>query len=219
MQSRVLEQTGLGGPALGIHVGCHYGPVIEDGGDLYGDCVNAAARVAGLAKVGQIIATEAVVAQLAGPARETVRRLDRVTVRGKREPLAIYEFVWQETEELTMLGTSFGEDRVPRLRLAYGDRVLWFDGAGAGQVGLGRDAVCDIVVGDRKASRQHARIEKRRDKFVLVDHSSNGTFVAIAGETEVCLRREELMLRGRGRIGLGHRTAEAEATVVEFFCE
>ncbi len=220
MHVRVLEQTGLGGPALGIHVGCHYGPVIEDGGDLYGDCVNAAARVAGLARVGQIIATQEVVAQLAGPARDTVRMLDRVTVKGKREPLQIYEFMWQEdAEEQTTLGTRFGEDRVPRLRLAYGERVLWFDGSGAGQVGLGRDAVCDIVVGDRKASRQHASIEKRRDKFVLADHSSNGTFVAIGDEPEVCLRREELMLRGRGRIGLGHRTSEAEATVVEFLCE
>ncbi len=219
MHARVLEQTGLGGPALGIHVGCHYGPVIEDGGDLYGDCVNAAARVAGLAKVGQILATQEVVAQLAGPARDQVRMLDRVTVRGRREPLAIYEFVWQDTEELTTLGTRFGEDRVPRLRLAVGDRVLWFDGAGAGHVDLGRDAVCDVVVGDRKASRQHARIEKRRDKFLLADHSSNGTFVAIAGEPEVCLRREELMLRGRGRIGLGHPTGEAETTVVEFVCE
>jgi len=219
MHVRVLEQTGLGGPALGIHVGCHYGAVIEDGGDLYGDCVNAAARVAGLAKVGQIIATQEVVAKLAGPARDKVRLLDRVTVKGKRESLEIYEFVWQDSEDLTTMGTRMPEDRVPRLRLAYGDRVIWFDGSGAGQVGLGRDAVCDIVVGDRKASRQHASIEKRRDKFVLVDHSSNGTFVAIADEPEVCLRREELMLRGRGRIGLGHRTSEAEATVVEFFCE
>jgi class 3 adenylate cyclase len=219
MHVRVLEQTGLGGPALGIHVGCHYGTVIEDGGDLYGDCVNAAARVAGLAKVGQIIATQEVVAKLAGPTRDNVRLLDRVTVKGKRESLEIYEFVWQDSEDLTTMGTRMPEDRVPRLRLAYGDRVIWFDGSGAGQVGLGRDAVCDIVVGDRKASRQHASIEKRRDKFVLADHSSNGTFVAIADEPEVCLRREELMLRGRGRIGLGHRTSEAEATVVEFFCE
>ena len=63
--------------------------------------------------------------------------LDRVTVRGKREPLEIYEFIWQDsTEELTMMGTGLPEERVPRLRLAYGDRLLWFDGAGAGQVVL-----------------------------------------------------------------------------------
>ena len=220
MHVRVVEQTGLGGPALGIHVGCHYGAVIENEGDLYGDCVNAAARVAGLAKVGQILATQEVIARLAGPARDNVRMLDRVTVRGKREPLEIYEFIWQDsTEELTMMGTGLPEERVPRLRLAYGDRLLWFDGSGAGHVQLGRDAVCDIVVADSKTSRSHARIEKRRDKFVLVDHSSNGTFVAVANEPEVCLRREELMLRGRGRIGLGHRTSDADATVVEFSCE
>ncbi|MET0680449.1 MAG: FHA domain-containing protein, partial [Burkholderiales bacterium] len=198
----------------------HHGAVIENEGDLYGDCVNAAARVAGLAKVGQILATQEVIARLSGPTRENVRMLDRVAVRGRREPLEIYEFIWQDsTEELTMMGTGQPEERVPRLRLAYGDRLLWFDGAGAGQVGLGRDAACDIVVADSKTSRQHARIEKRRDKFVLVDHSSNGTFVKLGREAEVCLRREELMLRGRGRIGLGHRTGEAEATVIEFSCE
>jgi class 3 adenylate cyclase len=219
MQMRVLEQTALGGPALGIHVGCHYGAVMESAGDLYGDCVNVAARVAGLAKVGQIITTSEAVNRLAGPARERVRLLDRVTVRGKREPVEIYEFVWQDSDELTTLGTRFAEERVPRLKLAFGDRDLWFDGAGGGGVTLGRDASCDIVIGDRKTSRQHARIEKRRDKFVLADHSSNGTYVAIAGEAEVCLRREEVMLRGHGRIGLGHRTTDAEATVVAFSCE
>ena len=219
MQVKVLEQTGLGGPALGIHVGCHYGAVMESAGDLYGDCVNVAARVAGLARVGQIITTSEAVGRLSGPVQEKVRLLDRVAVKGKREPVEIYEFVWQDSEELTTLGTRFAEDRVPRLKLGFGERELWFDGAGGGAVTIGRDASCDIVIGDRKTSRQHARIEKRRDKFVLADHSSNGTFVAIAEELEVCLRREEVMLRARGRIGLGHRTTDTEATVVEFTCE
>jgi len=219
MQIRVLEQTGLGGPALGIHVGCHYGAVMESAGDLYGDCVNVAARVAGLAKVGQIITTSEAVSGLSGPVQEKVRLLDRVAVKGKREPVEIYEFVWQDSEELTTLGTRFADDRVPRLKLGFGERELWFDGSGGGGVTIGRDASCDIVIGDRKTSRQHAKIEKRRDKFVLADHSSNGTFVAIADEPEVCLRREEVMLRAHGRIGLGHRTTDAEATVVEFTCE
>ena len=65
---------------------------------------------------------------------------------------------------------------------------------------LGRDAQNDIVIADRKASRLHARVERRRDKFVIVDQSSNGTFVTVDGEPEIMLRREELMLRGRGRV-------------------
>jgi len=219
MHLRVFEQHALGGPTLAIHVGCHYGAAIESGGDFYGDAVNVAARIAGVAKVGQIIATQDVVARLDAALREKTRMLDRVVVKGKREPLEIHEFVWQDSEELTMLGTRLTEDRVPRLRLSFGGGELWFDGSGTGAVSLGRDATCDIVLHDPKASRQHAKIERRRDKFVLADHSSNGTFVAIVGEDEIGLRREELILRLRGRIALGHRTSDPDATVVEFVCE
>jgi class 3 adenylate cyclase len=219
MHVRVFEQRALGGPALAIHVGCHFGPTIESAGDFYGDAVNVAARVAGVAKVGQIIATQDVVARLDRALRDKTRMLDRVPVKGKREPLEIHEFVWQDSEELTMLGTRMTEERVPRLRLSFAGQELWFDGSGTGAVTLGREATCDIVLHDPKASRQHAKIERRRDKFVLVDNSSNGTFVAIPGEGEIALRREELILRLRGRFALGHRTSDPEATVVEFSCE
>ena len=69
---------------------------------------------------------------------------------------------------------------------------------------------------DRKASRLHARIERRRDKYVLIDHSTNGTFCVVQGEREVELRREELLLRGRGRIVFGHSADEPGSDVVEF---
>lgn len=85
-----------------------------------------------------------------------------------------------------------------------------------GSVVLGRDAQCNIVVSDRNASRQHARIERRRDKFFLVDQSTNGTFVSIPNEPEVVLRREELMLRGTGRIGFGHSVDLADTETVTF---
>ena len=219
MQLRIFEQHALGGPTLGIHVGCHWGSAIESGGDLYGDAVNVAARIAGLAKVGQIIATQDVVARVKSGLRDKIRMLDRVVIKGKREPLEIHELVWQDSDEVTMLGTRMTEDRMARLRLLVAGREHWFDGSGAGSFKLGRDATCDIVIGDLKASRQHARIERRRDKFVLVDHSSNGTYVQIAGEGELMLRREELILRLAGRIALGLHTGDPQATVVKFYCE
>ena len=40
---------------LGIRIGFHAGPVLEERGDVFGDAVNTAARMAGLAKCGQII--------------------------------------------------------------------------------------------------------------------------------------------------------------------
>jgi hypothetical protein len=70
-------------------------------------------------------------------------------------------------------------------------------------------------VTDPAASRQHATIEIRGDKFVLVDHSVNGTFVAW-GATETHLRREEMILPPRGRLGLGAPTSTKGVTVLAF---
>jgi len=54
-------------------------------------------------------------------------------------------------------------------------------------------------------------------QYTLVDESTNGTYVAIEGDREVMLRRESVMLRGRGKIALGTST-ESAAEVVLFDC-
>jgi predicted component of type VI protein secretion system len=72
------------------------------------------------------------------------------------------------------------------------------------------------VVPDHQASRLHARIELRRDRFVLVDQSMNGTYLQIEGETEVCLRRDEVTLKGTGLISLGRANASEAAIHIRF---
>ena len=211
--------SSLGGLSLGIHVGCHYGPVLDNAGDIYGDSVNVVARIVGLAKTGQVILTREVVDRLSDGMRQNVRPLGDVTVKGRREPVEILEYVWEGSPELTTVRLATSTQRSARLRLVCAEHEQWLDGSGPDSITLGRDAASDIVILDREASRQHARIEKRPDRFVLVDHSSNGTFVVIGTEAEVWVRREELILRGRGRIALGRSTTDSSATVVDFFSE
>ena len=218
MQEKTAEQVEPGAPGLGIHIGCHFGPVLENAGDLFGDTVNLAARVAGLAKSGQTITTADTVAKLSPALAERARMLDGVPVKGKRKAVMIYEFLWQDSDDLTALSTRIVQGRAAHLALSCEGRTWRFEGPG--DLTLGRDGTCDITVGDRKASRLHARLERRRDKFVLVDNSSNGTWVQITGETEVVvLRREELMLRASGLIGLGHSPADGQGAPVKFSCE
>ena len=64
----------------------------------------------------------------------------------------------------------------------------------------------------------HARLERRRDKFVLVDQSSNGTYVTVDGEPEIELRREEMILRGRGHLSFGHAYEDDTSEVLAFSC-
>ena len=84
------------------------------------------------------------------------------------------------------------------------------------------DEICFIgpVQADRDVSFTHGKIELRMGKFVLVDHSANGTYLSLDGDRrEYVLRREEYALRGHGWFRLGQSRAVASAEVVEFFCE
>lgn len=216
MHEAIAAERAADSAALGIHIGCHVGTVIENGGDLYGDAVNLAARVAGLAKVGQIITTEETVGCLCEALATRTRELHRVAVKGKREDVLLCEYLWEEADELTMVGTRWSTPGGARLALRMDQRQLTLGSPGPEEATFGRDSGCDFIVADPKASRKHARIERRGDKFVLVDHSSNGTWVTSGGGEPVVLRREELMLRGVGAIGFGHSPDAPQAVRVEF---
>ena len=199
-----------------IRVGFHAGPVIEEKGDVFGDTVNVAARMAGLAKGMQIMTTRTTVDALPAALRASTRPIATLAVKGKAEELVVCEVLWQEGDDLTMAAGSLqvAEPKV-ELVLRHGGREVVLSGDRP-TVMAGRDSACDLVISDPKASRQHARIEKRRDKFFITDQSSNGTFITFAGEGEVALRREEAMLRRSGRIVFGHSAADATGDSLEF---
>src|SRR5262245_14278578 len=202
--------------AIGVHIGCHFGPVIEVNGDLFGDAVNLASRVAGLAKPGQIILTDDTFSRLSPTVASRTRELNRVAVKGKREDIAIWEYLWQEVAELTALSTRAASMRGSHLLLRHGGSEIILGHGGPTKATFGRDATCDFVIEHQRTSRSHARVELRFDKFFVVDHSSNGTWVSIGNESPMVLRREELILRGSGVLTFGRTPDDAEAARVEF---
>jgi adenylate cyclase len=216
MQLKVTALPAVSNVKRAIRVGFHVGPVIEDSSDVFGDTVNMAARMAGLARGMQIITTLATVERLSPALRSSTRQIAALSVKGKGDDIEVCEIIWQAGEDLTMATASIARALTQtKLHLTHGASELVLEQANA-TVLLGRDAGCQIVLADRKASRVHARIERRRDKFFLVDQSSNGTFVTFSGEPEIVLRREEVMLRGQGRIVFGHSIGESSGETVEF---
>ena len=220
MQNRISMQDPVSGQQMAIRVGMAYGPVIEREGDVYGDCVNVASRMAGLAKAGQIITTREVVDELPAELRSMTRSLDFMSVKGKAEDLAVYEILPRAIEDLTTLASQPGRPaaRAAQLYLRHGDREL-VPGPEMKAIKFGRDPTSDIPINDRKASREHARIERRRDKFVLIDRSSNGTYVTFEGQPEMAIRREEAILYGKGSLSFGHPYADDPTEVVTFRIE
>ncbi len=216
MQLRIDALPAAGPVKRTIRVGFHFGPVIEENNDVFGDTVNLAARMAGLAKGGQIVTTAVTADRLPPSLRSSTRRIAALAVKGKGDDVEVCDVIWQAGDDVTMMTPSLSAQARPiELDLQQGANRLTLTPTHTGIV-LGRDLACELVVAGHMASRQHARIERRRDKFFLVDQSTNGTFVAFAGEPEIILRREEVMLRAQGRIALGHSVDELTDEVIAF---
>lgn len=216
MQVKVFGLPAVSNVKRAIRIGFHSGPVIEADNDVFGDTVNMAARMAGLAKGMQIITTLDTVERLSPALQNSTRKIAALAIKGKGDDVEVCEVIWQDSEDLTMATPSIRPAAtVTRLRVVHGGKELVLDQSSDALL-LGRDAGCHIVLADRMASRVHARIERRRDKFFLVDQSTNGTYLTLAGESEITLRREEAFLRGRGQIAFGHSLGQSGEDTVEF---
>lgn len=89
-----------------------------------------------------------------------------------------------------------------QLILCCGSETYRFDSRQS-IVTIGRDPGNDIVVNSPKASRKHCRIVYRLGSYVLVDVSTNGTFVAQGSGEEHIVRKNMATLHSPGRLGFG----------------
>ena len=218
MQLAIQQVPAVGDARIGVRIGFHHGPVVARDGDVFGDTVNIAARLSSLAIRGQIMTSRETVEHMSPAQRRLTRRLYSITVKGKANEVDLYEILWEESEEQTTLASQRTmAKRADKLRLTYlGNEIVLEPGSDT--VILGRDKEAGIVIIDRMASRSHAKIECRLGKFLLRDHSANGTYIAFEDEAELLLRREEIMLRGRGEIAFGQPRSTA-SDVMQFVCE
>jgi class 3 adenylate cyclase len=210
-------ETCTDGSPVAIRIGMHFGPAIIEGGDVFGDAVNIAARMAAQAKAKQIITTQDTLDKLPPAMRASTRFVDHAPIKGKKEEIDIFEIIWQE-EDVTRMATGMILDKPTpeaKLTLTYNGQTVELSKQRPGLV-MGRSQNCDLTINEKLASRQHVRIELRRDKFFIVDQSTNGTHVLVDGAPEEFLRREEIPLTGNGRISLGRGFSEDPQEVVEF---
>ncbi len=222
MQERISSGLVVQGRNISIRVGFHFGPVIvEADGDVYGDAVNTAARMAGQAKAGQILTTASTVDKLSDLWKASTRQIDRAAVKGKKDEIDMIEILWQR-EDVTRMSTSFkpgGETaKKAKLLLRYRDQSVEVNESNSSIV-MGRADENDLVVKNTLISRLHARIEYRKGNFVLVDQSINGTYVRTSSGEELFVRRDNYPIKGNGIIGLGQRLAPESPDAISFQCE
>jgi class 3 adenylate cyclase len=205
----------VGTTKLGLRIGFQAGPVIERDNDIFGDTVNLASRLAGQAAKGQVLTSEETAALLSPAVRTRTRTLYSVHVKGKADSVTLCELLWRQGADITDIAGNTAAAPAGKLWLKH--RGADIDGWDP-TLHVGRDKDCHLVVTGENASRQHCTIERRLGKFVVRDHSTNGTYVTVEGEPEFVLHREEYILRGHGWISFGDPRAQA-SDPLEYFCE
>lgn len=195
---------------LSVRVGFHWGEAIPDQGDVYGNAVNIAARVSGLANTDEIMVTQEVVSRLSVVNAASAQLLDRISVKGVEEPLEIHRLQWrqEDVDQATVLFTlpatrdtgRRGGEFLLSLNCNGQEATLLTDGE---SVTIGRGDNNSIRTIHGAASRVHATIERKAGKFVLTDRSTNGTYVSKHGAPAVFVHRDSITLDGEGVLAVG----------------
>jgi hypothetical protein len=215
MQQRVADIPPVSGLKLAIRIGLHVGMVSDTDDELSGDAVTNTARIVGAARRDQILCSSELVSELGPQSPLKLRPMSELgNIAQDGEHFDIFQIEWSmhpvpgQFSVLSIMPPT-------RLSICYRDQNHLLDDK-MRVLTVGRDLSNKVHIDDRKASRSHARIEKRNSGFYLVDTSTNGTFVSFAGRQEVLVKRNEILLEGTGTIGFGASKTDPTATCADF---
>lgn len=122
------------------------------------------------------------------------------------------------TEELDASRLRSIFNREHRLYLTYHNTIKDLGSKNHGCI-VGRAKDCDLMVKSDLASRHHAQLVFRKGKFVLIDQSTNGTFVKPQNGKEVYVQSEETPLSGSGFISLGKAVTVDNEHLIYYSCQ
>lgn len=218
MQRRIADLPPVSGVRLTIRIGVHFGSLNQDKDGLSGNATEIGRSLLNLAGSGQIVTCDMTAACLSKPLQDGLLPIGGdmtlSTPLGDCQLFEIRERPGQGSYRPTATATAIAESPAERLFVRVNGAAYVIDNA-APRMSFGRDKDCSYVLRGSKVSRHHAVIEKRgRSGFVLVDQSTNGTYLKLEGRDEQRLQETEAIISGRGKIGFGHST-EVDGDVVE----
>lgn len=217
MQRRCALLPPISKAGLGLRIGIHYGPARQRAADAPGPTEEMTPRLVARLADGGIAASEPVVGalsvelqQLAGPGL------------GISGGVSVHELDWRKGVLFSESSTGAAWASTGRQPSAGVFLVLRLDGKEFGFgidhpiITLGRDRSNDIVIVDKNASRKHCGIVQQLNGYVLVDLSTNGTYVTPDAGPAFVLRLGMELLHGSGRITCGRPYDETARNVLEF---
>lgn len=200
MQAAIGKLPFFARSTLGVRIAFHSGDVSVLHGHVLGAAARLAAQLVEQAKSAQIITSSGTAAALGKSYEDRIQRAAQT---------GVCELVWAKPAAPPIAHDS--------LRLKYGRTEVTPQWSANGFFRIGRDLECGLVIVASHVSRRHCTIERRGDEYIVIDHSTNGTYVSDDGAAEIELQDSEVRIGKHGWLAIGQPRASSQEIVEYFF--
>lgn len=201
------------GTRIGIRIGIDAGPEEQHNASI----ANAASRLAVLADIGSIV----IAAQVADDLPATLSQ-KTAPLLGQGAGASALSFDWKNfslpprpAPPKAARSKQPAAPRTTRIVLRRNGKALRIPD-NLRIITIGRDTANDIVIDSPEVSRKHCRIVIQNDAYVLVDESTNGTYVTPRHGAPLHVKHKMLTLGNAGWIALGHPHDRDNTRIIEF---
>lgn len=210
--------------SLDIRIALNYGKMMVAAGNISGDELNIAVQMHTKVKAGQILATTALVDSISDELRVLTSTHGTIRLADPPIDIEVYDIsIPAQTPKTPSKKIKRGKVE-KSLQLHYKDERFVMD-ASQSELTLGRSKENIVVVDSRFASRKHMRIVFSKNRFVLYNTGTNGTYIrrssdgerTINYDTEKSIKcMDEMLLQEDGELSLGCEFDDAE-DIISFF--
>lgn len=202
---------------LSVHAGMYMGAFLNHENDIYGDVVNTAARLASLAKSGEVLLGDSSFDLLEPDTRARLLPIGELQLKGKADPTRVYSSSVMDLNQQTVVSirpSGNSEPRAQGAQFSHGGRS-WNIAEGE-TLSIGRSSENDIVIAEAWVSRKHAQIAIRHHQLEYSDHSSSGSVVQLSDGKQITVHRRATLLSGSGIIFAGTRADPDSPSAISF---
>lgn len=204
----MIQATGEGG--LKVHAGLESGMFICLDNDIFGDCVNAAARLCSLSNPRELLVGEASFKNLALVSKRYYVSISPFRLKGRREASRVYSLQFEGDGDRTqILDQDHKENAAPKAMIDYEGRRWQISESVPLSVGRLPENALQVLV--QTVSRQHATIRLANGLVEFEDHSSSGSLVVSQSGEQLAVLRRTVVLSGAGTIALGVKSDDPQA--------
>jgi hypothetical protein len=194
-----------------LRTGVSFGQVIHRDNDLFGDVVNSAAFLTKTARANEILIDETSLDLENAAIVHQIELIAEMTIKGRHKACKIFRLNWEtqsaNTQSATLVnGPATNSSGRKTINILYQGKSISLTPSNPILV-VGRDkSSVNLKISHAKISRRHCTLSVKQGKFILEDHSTNGTYVHQEGLETTFVHRESFALLESGTLKLGDQS-------------